>query len=154
MGRSLEPPGPTSPLRPQRARHVHGHRQVEAWPRSGGDSWQRGGGPRHGVEEFHFYSHHTLGISGAGEPWATPPVLKGSQTVNVTASALLALSPEPAFFPGEPLARWPPASRRPGPPSGHAGSHGQAWESFGGKGDRRGGETQLARAAGRALGNV
>lgn len=99
-GGSSDLPGPPFPLRPRAwSCHCHG----ETWP-LGGEGSHRVGGASCGVEEFHLYSYHTLGIWGGRGSLGHSPSMKGNQTVNGSAGALLALSPSPGVFPWEPLA--------------------------------------------------
>lgn len=85
--------------------HVHGHCQGEAWSLDGEGSHQRGcGGARRGVEEFHLYSQHTLGISGGRGALGHSPSMKGNQTVNGSVGILLPLSLSAGVSPWKPLA--------------------------------------------------
>ena len=71
-GKELGHARPHLPSQTRRARCVCGHPPVEAWPWRASPAICRVRGPRHGVAEFHSESHHTLGTSGTGDPWATP----------------------------------------------------------------------------------
>lgn len=71
-GKELGHARPRLPSQTRRARCVCGHPPVEAWPWRASPAICRVRGPRHGVAEFHSESHHTLGTSGTGDPWATP----------------------------------------------------------------------------------
>lgn len=63
-----------------------------------------GGGARCGVEEFHLYSQHTLGISGGRGALGHSPSMKGNQTVNGNVGRLLPLSLSASVSPWKPLA--------------------------------------------------